>query len=125
VGARTGADDNFVVKIEKPELIEKARTQIKNPALEKIVFAKIAKDHNGFNRNFNSGGSFWSWSATEVTGFGDFGSTACNGQPQMLEDRVDSWIENPGQICFWSYRIKRELTSDEITKGKLAPAKKP
>jgi hypothetical protein len=125
IGPRTGDSDNFVVRVDKPELLEKARLQLKNPSLEKIVFAKIQKDHQGINRNFNSNGSFWSWSATEVTGFGDFGSTSCNGHPQMLEDRLDAWLENPGQICFWSYRVKRELTSEEISKGTLNPVKKP
>lgn len=125
VGPRVGNSDSFVVKIENPALIEQARNLIKNPSLEKILFARIEKNHQGVNRNFNSPThNFWSWSATEVTGFGDFGSTACNGSPQMLEDRVDGWLNDPGKICFWSYRVKKELTSTEVATGKLS-AKKP
>jgi hypothetical protein len=126
VSPRSGTGDSFVVNIKTPEMVEKARQLIKNPASEKIVLGRIQKDHSGFNRNFSSpNGSFWSWSVTDVTGFGDFGSTACNGNPQMVEDRVDSWLENPGQICFWSYRLKRELTKDEVASGRPLQIKKP
>jgi len=124
VGPRGGTGDNFVVTISSPEVIAKARELIKNPSVEKIVLGRIQKNHSGFNRNFDSAnGSFWSWSVTDVTGFGDFGSTSCNGHPQMVEDRVDAWLENPGQICFWSYRIKRELSKEEVSSGTLLPKK--
>lgn len=124
VGPRSGTGDNFVVTISSPEVIAKARELIKNPSIEKIVLGRIQKNHSGYNRNFDSAiGSFWSWSVTDVTGFGDFGSTSCNGNPQMVEDRVDAWLEDPGQICFWSYRIKRELTKEEISSGTLLPKK--
>ena len=120
VGPRDGDYDSFVVKIENPLLIEQARSFIKTPSAEKILFARIQKDHQGVNRNFNSPTrNFWSWSTTEVTGFGDFGSTACNGSPQLLEDRLDGWLNDPAKICFWSYRVKKELTPDEVASGKI------
>lgn len=126
VGPRSSGTDSFVVNIKNPELVEKARQLIKNPSMEKIVLGRIQKDHGGHNRNFGtSSSSFWSWSVSDVTGFGDFGSTSCNGHPQMVEDRVDAWMENPGQICFWSYRIKRELTAEEVSTGMLPQIKKP
>lgn len=126
VGPRSGTGDSFVVTIKTPEVVAKAREILKNPLSEKIVLGRIQKGHSKFNRNFDSlSGSFWSWSVTDVTGFGDFGSTACNGHPQMVEDRVDAWLENPGQICFWSYRLKRELTDDEVSKGRLNPLRRP
>lgn len=122
VGSRSGEDDTFVVKITDEKLIAQARQLIKNPSTEKIVFAQIKKDHQGFNRNFNnSSKSLWSWSTSEVTSFGDFGSTSCNGHPQIIEDRVDSWVEYPGRICFWDYRLKKELSIEEVQTGKLKP----
>jgi hypothetical protein len=122
VGSRSGEDDTFVVKISDEKLIAQARQLIKNPSSEKIVFAQIKKDHQGFNRNFNNPSkSLWSWSTSEVTSFGDFGSTSCNGHPQTIEDRVDSWVEYPGRICFWDYRLKKELTIEEVQTGKLKP----
>ncbi len=122
VSSRSGEDDTFVVKISDEKLIAQARQLIKNPSSEKIVFAQIKKDHQGFNRNFNNPSkSLWSWSTSEVTSFGDFGSTSCNGHPQTIEDRVDSWVEYPGRICFWDYRLKKELTIEEVQTGKLKP----
>lgn len=119
VNSKNSDDDSFVVKITDAKLIEKARYYAQHPETEKIVFATVEKDHQGFNRNMSlKTKPLWSWSTTAVTGFGDFGSTSCNGQPQELEDRVDRWIGGVGNICFWSYRIKRELTSTEVS-GRL------
>lgn len=116
VGPRVGAGDTFIIRIYDATLIARARELVQHPEYEKIVFAKIEKGHQGFNRNFNKPEkSFWSWSVTEVTNFADFGSTACEGAPQLVEDDVDQWVQNPGRICFWSYRIKKELSSQEIT----------
>ena len=111
----TSKDDQFVVKITNPKLIEKARDQIKNKNLEKILFGQVVLGHQGFNRNMGSKNkNFWNWSVSEVTNIADLGSTTCNGFPQLVEDRSEFWINNPGNICFWNYRIKKELTADEV-----------
>lgn len=118
VAPRTGPGDQFVIKIKDPVLIQKARDQI-NLKLEKIVFAKVILGHQGFNRNFAvKNKSFWSWSVSEVTNISDLGSTACNGFPQMVEDRAEFWVGNPGRICFWTYRIQKELSADEVMNPK-------
>jgi hypothetical protein len=115
VGPRDGAGDSFVVRISDAALIVRARELVLHPEYEKIVFARIEKGHQGFNRNWSkSEKSFWSWSATEVTNFADLGSTACNGLPQQVEDDVDQWVKDPGRICFWSYRIKSELSPAQV-----------
>lgn len=116
VGPRDGDGDTFVARISDPTMIARARELVLHPEYEKIVFAKIEKGHQGYNRNFSkTEKSFWSWSITEVTNFADIGSTACNGMPQIVEDDVDLWVQNPGRICFWNYRIKREIPIHEIT----------
>lgn len=118
VSPRESGGDDFIVKINNIELISKARELIKNPQNEKMLFAKIQKDPMGFNRNWNNKEkSFWSWSVSEVTNFDDLGSIACNGTPQSVEDRIDYWIQDPGQICFWNYRIKKELNASEVSNG--------
>jgi hypothetical protein len=117
VGPRSGISDSFVVKITDPNLADKARELITSQK-EKMLFARVQKNHQGFNRNWNSPEkSLWSWSTSEVTSFGDLGSTACNGTPQQVEDRVDAWMNDPGQICFWNYRVKKELTPNEVATG--------
>lgn len=111
-------NDSFIVKINDPIMIEKAREQIAHPNLEKIIFGKLQKGHGGFNRNWTkSEKPFWSWSVSEVTNIADIGSTACNGVPQLVENRLTDWLQDPGRICFWSYRIKRELTVEQVQKG--------
>lgn len=118
VGPRTGNGDTFIVQIKDPKLIQKARDQVNNPSLEKIVFAQIEKGASSFNRNRSRPEkSFWSWFPSEVTNISDLGSTTCNGLPQFIEDHVDSWVKDPGRICFWSYRIKREISSRAIADG--------
>ncbi len=118
VQSRDKAGDSFIVQITNPALIQQAREQISNPNLEKILFAKVAKGHSGFNRNWSKKDrAFWSWSATEVTSIADLASTSCNGFPQAVEDRIDFWLKNPGRICFWSYRIQRELSPKDVAAG--------
>lgn len=119
VGPSDNKGDQFVVKIKDPVMVQKARDQITNPKLQKIVFAKIQLGNQGYNRNMTKKDkSFWSWSVTEVTNISDFGSTACNGFPQMLEDQAEAWVKGLGKICFWSYRIKKELSLDEVQNPK-------
>lgn len=118
IGPRTGEGDNFVVKVTNADIVAKARDLIKNPQKEKMVFARIQKGHSGYARNWSKPEkSFWSWSVSEVTSFDDLGSTACNGTPQQVEDRVDFWVNDPGQICFWNYRVKKELKSSQVANG--------
>ncbi len=120
VGSQDHNGDSFITKITDPSMITKAREQISNPALQKILFAKIKKGHGEFNRNWSKKEkSFWSWSTSEVTNIADLGSTSCNGLPQAVEDRTDSWITDPGNICFWSYRIQKELTPLQVATGEI------
>lgn len=122
VGPSDNNGDQFIVKIKDPAMVQKARDQITNPKLQKIVFATIQLGHQGYNRNMTKKEkSFWSWSVTEVTNMADFGSTACNGFPQMLEDQAEQWVKGLGKICFWSYRIKKELTLDEVQNPSSKP----
>lgn len=119
VGPSDNNGDQFIVKIKDPVMVQKARDQITNPKLQKIVFAQIQLGNQGYNRNLTKKDkSFWSWSVTEVTNISDFGSTACNGFPQMLEDQAEQWVKGLGRICFWSYRIKKELSYEEVTNPK-------
>lgn len=119
VGARDSETDNFIAPIRDPRLIAEARALIAHPQREKILFATVQKNHNGVNRNWSKvEKSFWSWSVHEVTSFGDLGSTSCNGTPQFVEDRASQWVEYVGRICFWSYRVKKELTPTEVASGK-------
>ncbi len=119
-GHRSRSGENFVVKIIDPALIEKARDQIKNPQIEKIIFATIKVGHGNFNRDFSrKDKSFWSWSVDTVTNINDVAGPWCNGSPQLVEDVLIDWKTNPGSICFHTYRIKKELAPKEVSTGQL------
>lgn len=92
--------DSFVVKIEDPAMIAKARALIIQPSHEKILVGEISMGSGGFNLNRGNGKAYpWSWHVRHVTSFSDFASTACNGLPQFVEDRVQSWVQDPGHVC--------------------------
>jgi hypothetical protein len=104
-------DDSFVIHLTDPVMIEKARSVLANPKSEKIVVGEVKAGFGNHNINLNSRDRApWSWHVSRVSSFSDFGSTACNGLPQIVEDRAESWVQDPGRICFWTYRLKREIS---------------
>lgn len=111
---------SFVFKTKDPQLIANARKQIENPDLRMILFAKIEKGPQNFNRDLSDPLSpVWSWSVSEIHGFGFFGSLDCDGSPQILEDYLLPWLNAETGICFWNYRIEREVTPTEIQTGMM------
>ncbi len=121
VGRKNNQSESFVVKISDSALLEKARDQIKNPRNEKIIFGTVVLGHNNTNRDFSKKDkSFWSWSVGEVTNITDIAATWCNGTPQLVEDVLVDWLNNPGKICFWNYRLLKELSPKEVSTGQLS-----
>lgn len=108
-------EDSFVIHLTDPEMIARARTVLANPNSEKIVVGEVKKGSGNHNRNlYSQDRAPWSWYVSRVTNFSDFASTACNGLPQIVEDRALSWVKDPGRICFWTYRLKREISTSEL-----------
>ncbi|WP_374028703.1 hypothetical protein [Bdellovibrio bacteriovorus] len=115
-------EEAFVVAISDTEMIEIAREQIRNPALEKIIVAGIELGSGGYNRAFLSRDkSPYSWSVNRVDAFADFAHIDCDGSPDLTEERLLQKLEAGGRICFWRYRVVRELTASEVATGKLKP----
>ncbi len=113
-------DQSYVFHSHDPRLIAEARKEINNPELRKILFGRIEQGHGEFNRDLlNPLHNAWSWHISEVLEFGTFASQSCDGSPAIVEDNVNSWMVHPGVICFWNYKILRELTPSEISSGKL------
>lgn len=110
--------EQFIVQISEPQMIQKAQQQIDHPDSEKIIFATLKPGSQGINRNLNSQEkSLWTWSIGEVTNISDLASTACNGTPRFVEDYLTQWLNDPTKICFWNYRIIREVTPEEVSTG--------
>jgi hypothetical protein len=115
-------DEAFVVAMDDPAKISTARDQIRNPNLEKILVAGIELGDGGTNRAFLSRDKApYSWNVTRVDAFADFAHIDCDGSPDLTEERLMQKINEGGRICFWRYRIVRELTLEEVASGKLKP----
>lgn len=113
-------DEAFVIALDDPQKIATAREQIKNPDLEKIVVAGIELGNGGFNRAFLSRDkSPYSWSVNRVDAFADFAHIDCDGSPDITEDRLLQKLNEGGRICFWRYRIVKELSPKEVASGKI------
>jgi len=103
---------SFVVSLTDPDLIAQARAQISSPGdfRARILIGQISGGSGGVNQNLR--GSFnapWSWHVAKVVKFAEMASQGCDGSPDFVEDFLQSWLDSKSNICFWSYRITREL----------------
>jgi hypothetical protein len=114
--------DSFILPLVEKKNIEQARAMIANPADQKIVFAEITKDKslNFYTNKDLLRDKRWSWHIARFLGFNDLSPEIYDGWPQYVEDNYDSWVENTkgqkenGVIGFWGYRIKREVSAQEL-----------
>jgi len=113
-GANT--KDSFVVPMTDETLIQQTLDQIADPAKGRLLMARIEKTLGGSNRDFSeTSKSPWSWNVIEAQKYADFAHISCDGSPAIVEERIDEWLANTGgTICFWNYRVKRELAAEEV-----------
>ena len=110
--------ESYVVATEDPKIIATAREQIQNPKLEKILLAGITLGSQNMNRSFSSRDrSPYSWSVSRIDGFTDFALIDCDGSPDIIEEHLMERLQAGGNICFWHYRVIRELTSEQVQRG--------
>lgn len=110
----------FVIALDESQKIATAREQIAHPELEKIVVASVGIGSGNFNRAFMAPDkSPYSWSVNQVDGFADFAHIDCDGNPDLVEERLERKLLEGGRICFWRYRVVRELSALEVATGLL------
>ncbi len=108
-------DQSFVFHSHDAGIVRESRFQLAHPEQRKILVAKIDYGHDNCNRDLiNPLRNAWSWHVSEVFEFGSIGSQACDGTPALVEDNLRDWIGNQGSICFWNYKITRELRPEEV-----------
>lgn len=109
--------ESFVVPMNDPKLIAESLQQLRHPASARLLVARIEKSLSGVNRDFSSPlKTPWSWQVIQAQNYADFAHISCDGSPQLVEERLNSWLaETGGTICFWNYRIQRELSVQELT----------
>jgi len=111
-------NQSYVVNITSPELVTQAREQIQNPtaAVGRILIGQVGKNSGGFNRDFNDTKKTpWTWHVDSVLHFAELASQDCDGSPEMIEELALPWIENSGVICFWNYRVTKELRPEDVS----------
>lgn len=111
-------NQSYVVNLTDPQMIAQAQDQIKNPTAPggRILMAQIGKNSGGVNRNFNDPKKTpWSWHVDKALHFAELGAQDCDGSPEMIEELIAPYMANNGTICFWSYRIIKELSADEVS----------
>jgi hypothetical protein len=113
-------EESFVVPLTNPKMISESLDQIAHPEKARLFVGKIQKNLEGVNRDLsNAVAAPWSWQA-EGLQYADFASITCDGTPSIVEERVDDWIATTGgAICFWNYRVVKELTAQEVQKPSL------
>jgi len=124
VAERQGVEehhDSFVLPLSNPSDVLHARDLIaRGPdvAGAPIVFASVVAGADGINRNTLAAGQpLWHWHVSEFEGFGDIGIELTDGNPTLLEEDVQGWIENTrrspdgdvGHIGFWNYTVVAEV----------------
>jgi len=111
--------ETFVVPMQNAKLIQESLDQIAQPDKARLLVARIEKSFAGVNRN-SADGAPWSWQVQEAQNYADFAHISCDGNPQIVEERLNSWLtETGGTICFWSYRVLREVSAHELAPLKL------
>ncbi len=114
-------DQSFVVSLTDPKLIQQARQQIQKPSdfSPRILIGKVELGNGGYNRDFSkSHAPPWSWHVSQVYRFAELASQDCDGSPELVEEVLGLWVQSPGNICFWSYRIVEELSEDTVASGR-------
>lgn len=111
-------EEAFVIALSDAQQIATAQEQIKNPSLEKIIVGGIELGNGGFNRAFLARDkSPYSWSVNRVDAFADFAHISCDGSPDLTEERLLEKLNEGGRICFWRYRVVKELSAQEVATG--------
>lgn len=122
VSTKSKNAESFVIGLKDPEKIATAREQIQNPLLEKIIVGGVQLGHGNTNRSFSQKNKApYSWSVFRVDAFADFAHIDCDGSPDLVEERLLQRLNEGGRICFWRYRVIKELSLEEVQSGVLKP----
>jgi hypothetical protein len=114
-------NQSFVAELTEPTHILQAQLQIKNPqqSLPRILVAQARMKHHYHNRNWQHPSKApWNWSVEEVFRFADLAMQECDGSPEFLDEILPYWVAGGGLICFWNYKVTRELTPEQVALGK-------
>lgn len=113
---------SYVVPLNDAQMITEARDQIQNPNVyrQRILIGEISEGAGNHNRDFmNTFRTPWSWHISKPIRFAGLASQECDGSPQFLEETLAYWLSDSKVICFWNYRVTRELNPEAVRSGEL------
>ena len=111
--------DSFIIKLEDPVLIAKARNNISR-GLYQLMIGTISYAPQSENRSLVSPENTpFSWRVDKVSNFNDFADISCDASPQNVQEKIFDWLANR-RICFWSYHLTKELSAHEVQFGQLS-----
>ena len=96
---------NFIITTNNIEIIDQCRLQLELPEEDRLLHINGNLDYGdaGFNQH-------WSWHIIpDEWILAEMSIGVCNGQPEEVENDLDYWINNVGQLCNWSSFIKNEI----------------
>lgn len=107
---------SFLVRTDSLEIARQARELIANPDSNSKLITAVVALGSGVEVNRDLRSLFrtpWSWHVSKWYGFADFGHINCDGGAEKLEELLLAWTQQqPAAICFWNYRVVREITAE-------------
>ena len=91
----TPPSEEFRYVTSSPELIARAREQLRLPEGQRSLFAagRIAAGHGGHNQP-------WSWHFTDLA-LVELAIELCDGRPTLVEADLDYWLYTVRSFCPW------------------------
>ncbi len=102
-------NENFVVRLVKPDQIAVARARLNGTKPQGIISGHLVNGDGGFNRDPDSN-THWSWHIDPNTvSFPQIAMEVCDGRPSDVESNKSHWITSVKMFCPWSAKVIREL----------------
>lgn len=101
-------DFNFAAKTSDPDVIADVEAQLNMPAEQRSRFINGPIEAGDGDHNFD-----WEWHFVpdqwELT---DFSIELCDGNPKLVEDDLNYWLNTVERFCPWGSYVVREITTD-------------
>lgn len=98
-------DQAFRAITDDPDVIARARAQLELPLAERNLFINGPIDRGNGGHNLS-----WNWHF--IPGqwdFAEFTIELCDGNPELVSQSLDYWVDTVGMFCPWGARVSEEI----------------
>lgn len=96
-------DESFHVLLSDPAVIAGVEARLADGTWDGIVTGELARGDGGFNAP-------WSWHLLpETVVIADATIELCDGEPSMVEDDLDYWVDTVERFCPWGGQVVERL----------------